>query len=278
MYSDPLKKLDIGSTIYAYISGSGYVGLGKVTKQAVPIRDFSVGEENTLLLNLDLKAENPGENSDDLALSEWVIGVKWLKTFPAEKAKRFVGAFANPNVVCKLRHRKTLKFLRDQFGWASDWFVNAGEGDGRQHRNWDDCREYGFISAGYGIRFAKAMRKLAVGHTIYAYVKRENGVGGYVGYGEVVEAAVPIKDFTIGEQNVPLRSMDLRSTGLGHDVDDLDLSEWVARVKWLKTYPREQGRWFTGAFAHVGTLCRLGQRDTLDFLHKEFGVLDSPDD
>jgi hypothetical protein len=31
--------------------------------------------------------------------------------------------------------------------WSGFWFVNVGEGD---HRSWDDCRNYGFLSAGFG--------------------------------------------------------------------------------------------------------------------------------
>ena len=279
VYSNALKRLDIGSTVYAYQSGWGYVGLGKVTQKAVPIKDFVVGQEEIPLLDMDLKAENPGANSDNPELSEWVVGVKWLNTFPKNQAQRFTGAFANQNVVCKLRNKKTLEFLREKFGWAGDWFVNVGDGNERSHRNWEDCREYGFISAGHGARFARAMKKLEVGSTIYAYASGGGTVlRGYVGFGEVVEAAVPIKDFTVGEDDKPLLDMDLRSVGLGHDLDDLELSEWVVRIKWLKTYPRNQARWFTGAFAYRSTLCRLGQRKTLDFLHKEFGMSDSASD
>lgn len=115
VFSRSLKNLKVGSTIYAYISGRGYVGVGTVTSEAVPIKQFRVGPDNTLLLDMPLKAENPDENKDDLALSEWVVGVKWTKTVVKEDARRFIGAFANPQVVCKLRHRRTLEFLHEEF-------------------------------------------------------------------------------------------------------------------------------------------------------------------
>lgn len=263
VYSNALKRLDIGSTVYAYINGLGYVGLGKVTQKAVPIKDFTVGKEKTPLLDMNLKAENPGANSDSPELSEWVISIKWLNTFPKDQAQRFMGAFANPNVVCKLRHKKTLEFLREKFGWAGDWFINVGEGSG--NRSWKDCVRYGFISAGQDPRLTSAMRKLKTGHTVYAYV----GKTGYVGFGEVVEEAVQIKSFTVDGK--PLLSMDLQAKGLDRNVNDHECSEWVARIKWLKTHPKDEARWFTGAFVHRGTLCKLGQQKTLDFLHTEFG-------
>ena len=49
-------------------------------------------------------------------LAEWVVGVKWLRAYPREQAKMFKGAFANPNIVCKLRDSKTMAFLRAEFG------------------------------------------------------------------------------------------------------------------------------------------------------------------
>lgn len=263
VYSSGLRKLKVGSTVYAYMAGLGYVGLGKVIQKAVPIASFTVGKENLPLLSMPLKAEKPDDNSDNPELSEWVVGVKWLKTFPKENPQRFVGAFANPNVVCKLRNRKTLVFLREKFGWAGDWFVNVGEGMG--HRNWEDCVRYGFISAGQKTYLTAAMRKLEAGHTIYAYI----GGYGYVGFGEVIEEAVPIKSFTVND--TPLLSMALRAKNLSENADNPELSEWVARIKWLKTYKREGAQWFTGAFAHKGTLCKLRQQQTLDFLHAEFG-------
>ena len=287
VYSQALMNLKVGSKIYAYISGLGYVGIGKVTKKAVPIKDFTIGQENISLLSMDLKAEKPAENSDNLELSEWVVGVDWLKTVPKEDARRFVGVFANPNVVCKLRHKRTLEFLREEFGtgsstatnsgkerteltleWVGDWFINAGAADGQ--RSWADCRKYGFISAGQDERLAAAMRKLEVGSTFFAYVSG----AGYVGFGRVVEVAVPIKKFVVGADNTPLLEMELEAEGLSQNKDNPELSEWAARVDWLKTVPEEQARWRSGAFAYVGTMCKLRDRETIDFLYDEFEIED----
>jgi hypothetical protein len=44
---------------------------------------------------------------------------------------------------------------RNQAPWSGFYFVNVGEGE---HRNWDDCRQYGFLSAGQGEKYGSARR------------------------------------------------------------------------------------------------------------------------
>ena len=115
-YSSALHRLSVGDHIYAYMKGLGYVGFGEVNSPAMMIRDFIVPGSNTPLLEAGLKAERPDENSDDEELSEWVVGVRWIKTAPKAQAKTFAGVFANQNIVCKLRHEQTLKFVQQEFG------------------------------------------------------------------------------------------------------------------------------------------------------------------
>jgi hypothetical protein len=94
----------------------GYVGYGEVTSEAVVIKDFIPAGESKPILELPLEAKHADENSDSPELSEWAIGVKWLRSYPAEDARRFKGAFANENVVCELRHGETVEFLEKEFG------------------------------------------------------------------------------------------------------------------------------------------------------------------
>ncbi|MAO55985.1 MAG: hypothetical protein CMM61_09815 [Rhodospirillaceae bacterium] len=58
-------------------------------------------------------------DQDDPDLSEHVVGIDWKMTLPISEAKTFAGAFANQNVVCKLRDPATLEFLRAEFGATS---------------------------------------------------------------------------------------------------------------------------------------------------------------
>lgn len=114
-YSSALKRLGVGDKIYAYMKGLGYVGFGEVISSAVMARDFTVVESGTPLLDVGLTATEAGANRDDEDLAEWAVGIRWIKTVPKSEAKTFSGAFANQNVVCKLRDQRTLQFVRGAF-------------------------------------------------------------------------------------------------------------------------------------------------------------------
>ncbi len=113
-YSAPLRKLQVGDRIYAYMKGLGYVGYGEVTQEAMPIATFTVAGNR--LLDLPLRAPGAKEHADSPTKGEWVVEIKWLKTYPREQAQTFKGVFANQNIVCKLRDPETLEFLRGAFG------------------------------------------------------------------------------------------------------------------------------------------------------------------
>ena len=52
--------------------------------------------------------------------AEYVVGVEWIKTVEPSQAKWFKGAFANQNIVCKLRDQATVDFLIAEFKDAVD--------------------------------------------------------------------------------------------------------------------------------------------------------------
>ena len=119
-YSRPLKHLKAGDRFFAYMKGTGYVGFGEVTREAVPIGGFVVESDGKPLLEHRLTAPQASDNQDAPEECEWAVGVKWLKAFSREQAKSFKGVFANQNIVCKLRDTETLDFLQKEFGVSSD--------------------------------------------------------------------------------------------------------------------------------------------------------------
>ena len=147
--------------------------------------------------------------------------------------------------------------------WTGFWFFNVGEGE---YRNWDDNVRYEYIGAGQGIRFPRYLKQLKVGNKFYAYMK---GLG-YVGFGEVVKEAEMIRNFIVESEQKPLLDLPLKASKAGEDKDDPDMSEWVVGVKWIKTFPREQAKNFSGAFANPNVVCKLRHQETLEFLKKEF--------
>jgi hypothetical protein len=113
VYSSQLEKLSVGEPVFAYQKKAGYVGYGTVTHPAAMARDFEV--DGQLLLDLPLTQPTLAHNKDDPELAEYVVGIDWHKTVPISEAKTFTGAFANQNIVCKLRDPATIEFLKREF-------------------------------------------------------------------------------------------------------------------------------------------------------------------
>jgi hypothetical protein len=113
-FSSALERLSVDDEIFAYMKGRGYVGYGRVSEEAVMISDFVV-EGDQPLLQMPLIAPKPDEHKDDPKMSEWVVGVEWIKTFAREEAKSFKGIFASPHIVCKLRDETAVEFLEREF-------------------------------------------------------------------------------------------------------------------------------------------------------------------
>ena len=107
-----IKKLKRGNKIFALIKGKGYVGYGIVEEEAVLVKSYRT---NGKLLVNDLQETHQWKKEKDPTKDEWMVRVNWLKTFDEDNAQWFKGAFANQNVVCKLRDPKTFEFLVEKF-------------------------------------------------------------------------------------------------------------------------------------------------------------------
>ena len=117
-YTKRLSQLQLGDSFFAYDKGNGYIGYGKVVSEKQPASEFRTA--NGLLFSQPLEQPNIKRNADDLHLAEHVVGVEWIKTYPTSQAKWFKGAFANQNIVCKLRDQSTVDFLVQQFEVSAD--------------------------------------------------------------------------------------------------------------------------------------------------------------
>jgi hypothetical protein len=154
---------------------------------------------------------------------------------------------------------------RKQAPWSGYYFVNVGEG---QERNWDDCRNYGFLAAGQGEKYSKAMKKLMPDNLVFAYM----GGRGYVGFGKVTQPAMMVRDFTPEGLGKRLLDLPLEQPNICQNKDDPALSDWAVDVKWEKTFPREEAKRFPGIFANPNIVCLLRDAATVEFLRKEFGI------
>jgi hypothetical protein len=159
---------------------------------------------------------------------------------------------------------------KKQAPWnGRDFFVAVGE---NQHRNWDDMRRYGFVSAGHGDKYRKVMSNLFEGARVWAAIPGT----GYVGVGEVIAPAVGVSDFEVelNGATVPILEAPLQAANMGEDADDPEQSEYLARVRWIDTRPREKGVWEKGMFANQNVVAKLRQPFTLQRLSEAFDADD----
>ncbi len=162
---------------------------------------------------------------------------------------------------------------KDNEPWnGCDFYVSIGEG---KHRNWEDCRKYGFISSGSEKKFNKGIIKLLPGSRVFVHIPKT----GYVGVGLVKDSAVPLKDFKLlfNGQQVPILDVPLFAPEMDEYVDDLDKSEYLVRVEWIKAVPRSQAYWEKGFFSYKNIKCKMESQQarlTIEKLSKKFGLND----
>lgn len=121
-YSNTLHMLEPGARVWVNIPGRGYVGVGIVTKTAVPMEDFIVKNEagqdvsiasvSTLVANNPTAKENP-------ETAEYFVAVEWIKTVPMDKAIKEKGFFGNQNSVARPTSAKwnyTVERLKARIG------------------------------------------------------------------------------------------------------------------------------------------------------------------
>lgn len=145
--------------------------------------------------------------------------------------------------------------------WTGLYYANVGES---KDRAWEDMRKFGFLSAGGGGKYIRALSTLKPGNFVMAYQKQ----AGYVGLGEVVGSALPVSEFRFGDQ--PILSLPLQASDFGHNLDDLELCEFVVGVDWKKTFPLSEAKTFQGVFANQNVVCKLRDPATLRFLAQSF--------
>jgi hypothetical protein len=155
-----------------------------------------------------------------------------------------------------------------RFDFRNDlYFFNVGHYEGRL---WEDCCKWNFIAAGHRSVFRKAICGFHPGDVFAAYISAKGSPHGYVGIGRIKEQAKRINEIVIDGR--PLLS---RCPKMGKHCESEKKSEYVAKVKWIKTVSKEKAKMKrkAGIFAGRNVRAKLSrQRKTIGFLTKEFGV------
>jgi hypothetical protein len=89
-YHQIMENFNLGNVIYAYVSGAGYVGIGTVTKTAMPFGEATLEDGSTKLVDLRQADKLAGTYNDstDNDRSDWIVLVKWEKAVDKSQAVR----------------------------------------------------------------------------------------------------------------------------------------------------------------------------------------------
>lgn len=151
-----------------------------------------------------------------------------------------------------------------------DFYVSFGE---NEQRSWKEAVRYGFISAGGGEWYTKSLKQLKPGNRVFVYIPKGNGVGGYVGVGEVAGEAMLAKDFEVSENGRGTDYLTVtKSPGASQNRDDPASAEWVVPVSWIDTRPKGDAIRDSDFFANQNSAVKLTHGYTLKRLCEEFGL------
>jgi hypothetical protein len=160
---------------------------------------------------------------------------------------------------------------KGQPAWnGRDFYVSFGE---NEQRSWEEAIRYGFVSAGGGEWYTKSLKQLKPGNRVFVYIPKGNGVGGYVGVGEVAGEAMLAKDFEVRENGKVAAYLTVtNSPGASQNRDDPASAEWVVPVRWIDTRPKEEAIRDSDFFANQNPAVKLTHGYTLKRLSEEFDL------
>jgi hypothetical protein len=155
--------------------------------------------------------------------------------------------------------------------WKGEFYVSFGHSDDGRH--WQDAMKYGYVSGGGGVWYSNTLDLLEPGNRVWVNVPGK----GYVGVGEVLEPKVKVDQFQISDDGTQrnLTPEDVTGKNIFKNAGDEEKSEYLVRVKWLKTVPLSQAIKEKGFFGNQNTVCKPMARkwnNTVERLKVRFGV------
>lgn len=115
-YRDAMLSFEVGDVIAAYLPKHGYIGVGKITQEALPINQVLINGSS--ILSLPLVCKNMAENSESMDDSEFVVLVDWLITLERKDArfKSKSGLYTPQKVKASLDNQPTtVEFIESEF-------------------------------------------------------------------------------------------------------------------------------------------------------------------
>ncbi len=116
-FRDQIVGLQPGDVVVAFLKRAGYVGVGRVSRSAIPVSQFQYNGQS--LKACHLACPRMFEHEHDPDLSEYVVAIDWIKSVAADNAawRPNAGLFTTPLVRASLANQKpTLQFIEREFG------------------------------------------------------------------------------------------------------------------------------------------------------------------
>jgi len=254
--------------VYVYIDPRNfeefYYGKGKGARRFAHLLDKSDSEKVARIEAIKAEGMLPiirtvaaGLTESEAHLIETTLIWKLGRGLTNRAAGKFVSLFRRHNTM-----HKELSGFDYQNGI---YYFNVGESE---HRNWEDCRKYGFLAAGHGPQWRDQLLDLVEGDVLVAYVAKH----GYVGVGKILERAVPYSRFHI--DGLTLREHGLKAKTWDKS-DDLDMCEYLIRVKWIASVSRDDAKWTPKSGLFTTQLIRASldnQKKTIAYVEESFNV------
>lgn len=254
--------------VYVYIDPRNYeefyYGKGKGNRKKAHLNDESDTEKTKIIKAIQKEGLEPiikvvakGLSESEAFLIEKTLIWKLGKNLTNISS----GHFAD-----KFRPHNSFHLNLNCFDFENGiFYVNVGEGE---TRSWEDCRNFGFLSAGQGTKWSDPLKTLNTGDIVVAYLKQK----GYVGIGKVVEKAKRVLDFKFGGKS--LKNQNLISPDLFKNSNN-ENSEYLVKIKWTKIVPANEAKWKNNSGLFTTQLIKASlenQIKTIKFLEGEFLV------
>lgn len=145
----------------------------------------------------------------------------------------------------------TTRSKGDKEPWNGEYYVSFGD---MSSRNWEDARQYGYISAGGGSWYSQTLKLLSPGDRVWVKIPKT----GYVGVARVLETVRPVKEFTVSTPSGERPALEVlkHADRYKKNADDPEKAEYFVRVKWLETVPESKAINEVGLFGNQNTVCQ----------------------
>lgn len=116
-FAQQAQKLKVGDKVFAYVDKCGYVGLGIVTAEGVPFKDFIPKGQTKKLFDLPMNAKPKVTRMKRKDTWDICVAVKWIKAVDREHGVK--GSYKR-GTLCRIRQQAVVSSLLTHFPDSSE--------------------------------------------------------------------------------------------------------------------------------------------------------------